>query len=64
MAECKHELKYLVGMANGIHCRNCGKILPGMPAVEKAEPKKPAAEKAEPKKPAPKKGGKTSARKQ
>lgn len=54
MAECKHELKYLVGMADGIYCRNCGKILPGMPAAEKAEPKKPA----------PKKGGKTSARKQ
>ena len=52
--ECKHEVKYLVGMADGIHCRNCGKILPGMPAAEKAEPKKPA----------PKKGGKTSARKQ
>lgn len=53
MAECKHELKYLVGMADGIHCRNCGKILPGMPAAEKAEPKKPA----------PKKGGKANVHK-
>ena len=52
MAECKHELKYLVGMADGIYCRNCGKILSEMPAAEKAEPKKPT----------PKKGGKTSAR--
>jgi len=46
MAECKHELKYLVGMADGIHCRNCGKIVLEMPAanvlkkVEKATPKK------------------------
>ena len=46
MAECKHELKYLVGMADGIHCRNCGKIFPEMPAanvlktVEKTTPKK------------------------
>ncbi len=53
MAECKHELKYLVGMFDGIHCRNCGKILPGMPAAEK----KPAS------KVEPKKGGKANARK-
>lgn len=53
MAECKHELKYLIGRADGIHCMACGKILPEMPAVEKAEPKKPT----------PKKGGKTNARK-
>lgn len=63
MAECNHELKFLVGMADGIHCRACGKILPKMPAAEKVEAQEPVAEKAEPKKPAPKKGGKTSARK-
>lgn len=51
--ECKHELKDLVGMADGIHCKACGAILDKLPAAEKAEPKKPA----------PKKGGKTNARK-
>ena len=42
MAECKHELKDLVGMADGIHCKACGVILKEVPAVEpkKAEPKK------------------------
>ena len=45
MAECKHELKDLVGMADGIHCMKCGAILE-MPAanvlktVEKTTPKK------------------------
>lgn len=56
MNNCKHELKDLVGMADGIHCKACGAILDKLP-------EKPAAEKAEPKKLAPKKGGKTNARK-
>ncbi len=40
--ECKHELKHLVGMADGIHCKACGAILKELPAAEskKAEPKK------------------------
>ena len=64
MPECKHELKDLVGMADGIHCRACGKIFPTMPAPAEAE-KKPAPAEAEKKpapKAAPKKGGKTNAR--
>lgn len=42
MADCKHELKNLVGMADGIHCKACGAILKELPAAEpkKAEPKK------------------------
>ena len=56
MAECTHELKDLVGMADGIHCTACGKIFPKMPAAVEEE-KKPAP------KAAPKKGGKTNARK-
>ncbi|MBR2560064.1 MAG: hypothetical protein IKE37_06520 [Firmicutes bacterium] len=42
MADCKHELKDLVGMADGIHCMKCGAILKEVPAAEpkKAEPKK------------------------
>ena len=48
--ECKHELKHLVGMADGIHCKACGAILKELPA-------------AEPKKDEPKKEGKKNARK-
>ena len=42
MADCKHELKDLVGMADGIHCMKCGAILKEAPVAEpkKAEPKK------------------------
>lgn len=41
MAECKHELKDLIGMADGIHCRACGAVLQSMPArEEKKEPAK------------------------
>lgn len=40
MAECKHELKHLVGMADGIHCKACGAVLKSLPAAEKKEPKK------------------------
>lgn len=29
--ECKHELKDLVGMADGIHCKACGAILDKLP---------------------------------
>ena len=49
--ECKHELKHLVGMADGIHCKACGAILKEVPAAE------PAKEKPE------KKEGKKNARK-
>lgn len=48
--ECKHELKHLVGMADGIHCKACGAILKELPP-------------AEPKKGEPKKEGKKNARK-
>ena len=52
MADCKHELKDLVGMADGIHCMKCGAILEKVPA---AEPKK--------ENPETKKEGKKNARK-
>lgn len=55
MAECKHELKYLIGKADGIHCMACGAVLDAVP--ETAAEKKPVA------KAAPRKGGKTNARK-
>ena len=66
MAECKHELKYLVGIADGIRCRNCGEVFKDYDALYAAKLAfvQKSTEKAEPKKPAPKKGGKTSARKQ
>lgn len=38
MAECKHELKDLVGMADGIHCKACGAIFK---TIEEAQEKKP-----------------------
>lgn len=56
MAECKHELKYLIGRADGIHCMACGAVLDAVPETAAAAEKKPV--KAEPKK-----GGKTNARK-
>lgn len=31
---CKHELKDLVGMADGIHCLKCGAVLNEMPKKE------------------------------
>jgi hypothetical protein len=34
MSECKHELKHLVGMADGIHCKACGAVLKAQPAAE------------------------------
>ena len=37
MADCKHELKDLVGMADGIHCMKCGAILEKAPAVKQEE---------------------------
>lgn len=45
--ECKHELKHLVGMADGIHCKACGAVLKALPAAEpkKAEPKKKGGKK-------------------
>ena len=60
MADCKHELKYLVGMADGIHCTNCGAVLKDIPLANIIKPvvdtTKPAetAEK-------PKKGGRKNA---
>ena len=34
MADCKHELKDLVGMADGIHCLKCGAVLNEIPKKE------------------------------
>lgn len=31
---CKHELPYLMGTADGIVCRRCGKLFPNVAAVE------------------------------
>ena len=55
--KCKHELKYLIGRANGIHCTACGAVLDAVPETAVAAEKKPAA------KVEPKKGGKANARK-
>lgn len=55
MAECKHELKYLVGMADGIHCKACGAVLKEIPQAGDNKPAQKAA--------TPKKGGRTNARK-
>lgn len=41
MAECKHELKDLVGMADGIHCKACGAVFR---TVEEARAEKPKKE--------------------
>lgn len=42
MADCKHELKDLVGMADGIHCKACGAVFR---TVEEAQAEKPKKEK-------------------
>ena len=55
MAECKHELKYLVGMADGIHCMACGAILEKVPAAKQEEAPTNSSK--------PKKEGKKNARK-
>ena len=55
--KCKHELKYLIGRADGIHCTACGAVLDAVPETAVAAEKKPAA------KVEPKKGGKANARK-
>lgn len=40
MAECKHPNNLLVGMADGIHCKGCGKIItPASEQAPKTEPK-------------------------
>lgn len=45
---CNHELKYLVGVAGGVMCKNCGQYFNHIPKQEKA-PEAPVAveEKAE-----------------
>lgn len=44
MEPCKHELKDLVGRADGIHCRACGMIFKSIPkAGEAGEDEKAAA---------------------
>ncbi len=61
MAECKHEMQWLMGTADGITCRKCGKQFKSFEEIEAEN--KPAAEPEEPKaaeKPAKKPGkGKT-----
>lgn len=61
MAECKHELKDLVGMADGIHCTKCGAVFVELP-LNKPESKPEPAEKPAVKE-APKKKGAKNARK-
>ena len=39
MAECKHPNNLLVGMADGIHCKGCGKIITASEQAPKTEPK-------------------------
>ena len=39
---CKHELKDLVGLADGIKCRSCGKMFADFKEVEKDRKEKPA----------------------
>lgn len=39
--DCKHELKYIVGIAGGVKCTNCGQFfdhIPKQDAPQKAEP--------------------------
>jgi len=57
MANCKHDLPFLMGTADGIVCRACGRVFKDfaeIPGVDAPAPEKPA-EKAEA---APKKGRK------
>ena len=58
MAECKHELKYLVGHADGITCQNCGKTFKTFEEIHEEEPKEAVA-KADPPKRTRKKKGET-----
>lgn len=62
---CKHERAHLMGTADGIICRACGKMWPDFTAYE-AETAPPAETKAEPapeKKPATKAKKSTTAKK-
>lgn len=57
MANCKHDLPFLMGTADGIVCRACGRVFKDFAEIQGADapaPEKPA-EKAEA---APKKGRK------
>lgn len=52
---CKHEIRDLMGTADGIVCRKCGKLFADMDAVNADRdpaPEAPAAEPEAPKKPA------------
>ena len=59
MAECKHELKYLVGHADGITCQNCGKTFKTFEEIHEQEEPKEAVAKADPPKRTRKKKGET-----
>ena len=50
MAECKHELKHLVGMADGIHCKACGAVFKSMEEIRPAKPVEKSTENEAPKK--------------
>lgn len=45
--DCKHELKYIVGIAGGVKCTNCGQFFDHIPKQDapevKAEPRKAPA---------------------
>ena len=47
MAECKHETSFLMGTAEGIVCRKCGRQFKNFEEI--AAENKPAAEPEEPK---------------
>ena len=47
MAECKHEMQWLMGTADGIVCRKCGRQFHDFEEIEAEN--KPVAEPEEPK---------------
>ena len=63
--ECKHDISLLLGNADGIVCRGCGKLFPDYDAalVDRGEAPAPAEEKTE-KKPAAKKTASKKAKKE
>lgn len=48
---CNHELKYLVGVAGGVICRNCGQRFDHIPKQEAPKAEKPKTEKPAEEKP-------------
>jgi hypothetical protein len=61
MANCKHDLPFLMGTADGIVCRACGRVFKDFAEIQGVDapaPEKPAEKAAEKAEAAPKKGRK------